>query len=231
MNTYGSLIKKIGIKFEDESLLDKAFIHRSYLNEHRKEGIESNERLEFLGDAVLELIATRYLFNKHPGKAEGELTNLRSALVQGRHLAEVSKTMDLGKYLYLSNGEENSGGREKNYILANTLEAVIGAIYLDQGFEKASEFVNKFILSRLDEIIEKNLFADPKSTLQEFVQERFEKTPTYSILSEEGPDHEKEFEAGVYIDEKLISSGKGSSKQKAESSAAENALKDKSWQS
>ena len=231
MNTYGSLIKKIGIKFEDESLLDKAFIHRSYLNEHRKEGIESNERFEFLGDAVLELIATRYLFNKHPGKAEGELTNLRSALVQGRHLAEVSKTMDLGKYLYLSNGEENSGGREKNYILANALEAVIGAIYLDQGFEKASEFVNKFILSRLDEIIEKNLFADPKSTLQEFVQEKFETTPTYNILSEEGPDHEKEFEAGVYVDEKLISSRKGSSKQKAESVAAENALKDKSWQS
>lgn len=231
MNTYGNLIKKIGVKFEDESLLDKAFIHRSYLNEHRKEGIESNERLEFLGDAVLELIATRYLFNKHPNKAEGELTNLRSALVQGRHLAEVSKELHLGKYLYLSNGEENSGGREKNYILANALEAVIGAIYLDQGFEKSSEFVNQFILSRLDEIIEKNLFADPKSTLQEFVQEKFETTPTYNILSEEGPDHEKEFEAGVYIDEKLISSGKGSSKQKAESVAAENALKDKSWQS
>jgi len=231
MNKYGDLIKKIGVKFNDESILDKAFVHRSYLNEHRKEITESNERLEFLGDAVLELIATRYLFNKHPDKPEGELTNLRSALVQGRHLAEVSKELNLGKYLYLSNGEENSGGREKNYILANAVEAVIGAIYLDQGFEEASKFVNKYILSRLDEIIEKNLFADPKSVLQEFVQEQFEVTPTYAILSEEGPDHDKHFEAGVYINEKLIASGKGSSKQKAESVAAENALKDKSWQS
>ncbi len=231
MNKYGDLIKKIGVKFNDESILDKAFVHRSYLNEHRKEIPESNERLEFLGDAVLELIATRYLFNKHPDKPEGELTNLRSALVQGRHLAEVSKELNLGKYLYLSNGEENSGGREKNYILANAVEAVIGAIYLDQGFEEASKFVNKYILSRLDEIIEKNLFADPKSVLQEFVQEQFEVTPTYDILSEAGPDHDKHFEAGVYINGKLIASGKGSSKQKAESVAAENALKDKSWQS
>lgn len=230
MNKYDNLIKQIGIKFKDEGLLDKAFMHKSYLNEHKKEVSESNERMEFLGDAVLELIATEYLFNKHPDKPEGELTNLRSALVQGRHLAEVSKEMKLGIYLYLSNGEEASGGREKNYILANVLEAVIGAIYLDQGFKKAAEFVNKFILSRLDEIIEKNLFADPKSTLQEFVQEKMETTPTYDIISETGPDHNKEFESGVYIDGKLIASGKGSSKQKAESMAAENALNDKSWQ-
>lgn len=230
MSRYEDLIKKIGIKFKDESILDNAFIHRSYLNEHKKERIESNERLEFLGDAVLELISTQYLFNKHPDKTEGELTNLRSALVQGRHLAEISKELNLGEYLYLSKGEEASGGKTKNYILANVMEAVIGAIYLDKGFDEASKFVNEFILSRLDEIIEKNLFADPKSTLQELIQEKLEITPTYEIISEEGPDHDKEFEAGVYFDEKLIAKGKGSSKQKAESEAAENALKDKSWQ-
>ena len=230
MKTYDYLLKKTKIKFKNLAVLDNAFVHRSYLNEHKNEFKESNERLEFLGDAVLELVVTKYLFNKHPEKLEGELTNLRSALVQGKHLAEIAKEINLGEYLYLSKGEELSGGKGKNYILADLLEAFIGAIYLDQGFKVAEEFINNFILSKLDEIIEKNLFTDPKSTLQELVQEKMDYTPTYDVISEKGPDHNKEFESGVYINGKFIVSGKGSSKQKAESNAAQKALQKNLWQ-
>lgn len=230
MHDYNALEKSTGIKFKDKSLLDQAFIHKSYLNEHKEKCMESNERMEFLGDAVLELIATEYLYRNHPDHTEGEMTNYRSALVKGKHLATISRELKLGDYLYLSHGEENSGGRNKNYILANVLEAFIGAVYLDKGFEAASKFVNKFILSRLDEIIEQNLHMDPKSTLQEFVQDKIDITPNYETLSEKGPDHDKTFESGVFIDGKLIAKGVGSSKQKAEESAAVNALKNTSWQ-
>lgn len=230
MHDYKTLEKSTGIKFKDKSLLDQAFVHKSYLNEHKEECVESNERMEFLGDAVLELIATEYLYHNHPDHTEGEMTNYRSALVQGKNLAAISHELKLGDYLYLSHGEENSGGRSKNYILANVLEAFIGAVYLDKGFETASKFVNKFILSRLDEIIEQKLHMDPKSTLQEFVQDKMDITPNYETLSEKGPDHDKTFESGVFISGKLIAKGLGSSKQKAEESAAVNALKDISWQ-
>ena len=229
-NDYKKLEKKIGIKFKDADLLTRAFVHRSYINEHRNEGLEHNERLEFLGDAVLELAATRHLFDKLPDKAEGEMTSLRSALVKGKHLAEISHELGLGEYLFLSNGEEKSGGREKNYILANTLESLIGAIYLDKGHEVAGKFIENFILTRLDEIMEKELHIDAKSRFQEICQEKEDITPHYDVLSEEGPDHGKSFTMGAYIGEKLIARGEGSSKQRAEDNAAENALKVKKWE-
>lgn len=229
MKNFKDLEKKIGIKFKNQELLNQAFIHKSYLNEYKDGEIESNERMEFLGDAVLELIATEHLYKTHPEQSEGEMTNFRSALVQGKTLAIISRELDLGKYLYLSHGEENSGGRTKNYILANTLESLIGAIYLDKGFKEAKGFVEKFILSNLDEIIENNLHIDAKSRFQEIVQDTIGTTPTYEVIKESGPDHDKKFESGVYVNGELIAEGKGSSKQKAEEDAAKNALTKKGW--
>ena len=230
MNDYSQLQKKIGIKLKNQKLLENAFVHRSYLNEHRKEGLQSNERIEFLGDAVLELASTRHLFDKCPDESEGAMTSFRSALVKGKPLAEIARELDLGKYLFLSHGEEQSGGREKNYILANTVEALIGAIYLDQGYTVAEKFINKFITTKLDEIIEKGLHVDAKSRFQETCQEIEDKTPYYKVLKEEGPDHEKAFIMGAYIEEKLIGKGKGTSKQNAEDQAAKSALKAKGWE-
>jgi len=224
MKDFSKLEKLIGIKFKDKNLLNNAFVHRSYLNEHKNEGIESNERLEFLGDAVLELVSTEHLYKNHPDHDEGQMTNFRSALVKGMHLADISKELTLGNYLYLSHGEEKGEGNRKNYILANTLEALIGAIYLDKGFKIAEKFVKKFILTKLDEIIEKKLHLDPKCQLQELIQEKVGVTPTYEILSESGPDHAKKFEMGVYVSGELIAKGEGSSKQKAEEDAAQKAL-------
>ena len=230
MTKYKDLIKKIGIEFKDKAFLELAFVHRSYLNEHKDEDLNSNERLEFLGDAVLELISTEYLYKNHPEQTEGEMTNFRSALVQGKNLAHVARELELGQYLSLSHGEENSGGRDKNYLLANTLEALIGAIYLDRGFATAKTFILSFIVNRLDEIIEKKLHIDPKSRFQEIAQEKMEVTPEYEVLEESGPDHNKKFETGVFIDGKLIAKGKGSSKQNAEEAAAKKALIKKGWE-
>ncbi|MBD3360866.1 ribonuclease III [Candidatus Peregrinibacteria bacterium] len=229
-NKYKKLEEKIGIKFKNLDILTKAFVHRSYINEHKNENIEDNERLEFLGDAVLELVATKHLFETCPNKAEGEMTSFRSALVRGKNLADVSEELSLGKYLFLSKGEEKSGGRKKNYILANTLEALIGAIYLDQGYHTAEEFIEKFIMAELDEIIEKELHIDAKSRFQEICQEKEGITPHYKIIAEEGPDHNKQFTMGAYIDKKQIATGTGSSKHDAEDEAARNALKVKRWE-
>lgn len=229
MNDYSQLQKKIGIKLKNQKLLENAFIHRSYLNEHRKEDLQNNERMEFLGDAVLELASTIHLFDKCPDESEGAMTSFRSALVKGKHLAEIARELDLGKYLFLSRGEEQSDGREKNYILANTVEALIGAIYLDQGYKVAEKFINKFITTKLDEIIEKGLHVDAKSQFQEMCQEIEDKTPYYKVLKEEGPDHNKVFVTGAYIEEELIGKGKGTSKQNAEDQAAKSALKAKGW--
>lgn len=229
MNDYKDLQKKISVKMKDQDLLKMAFTHKSYINEHKKEPVAHNERLEFLGDAVLELASTRHLFDKCADKAEGEMTAFRSALVKGKHLAEIARELELGKYLLLSRGEELSGGREKNYILANTVESLIGAIYLDQGYETVEKFIKKFILTRLDEIIENDLHVDAKSRFQEMCQDLETFTPYYEVLSEEGPDHDKKFTMGAYIDGKLIAKGTESSKQKAEDEAAKNALKKKGW--
>lgn len=229
MQNYQKLEKKIGIKFKKKELVRSAFIHRSYVNEHRRENLEDNERLEFLGDAVLELAATNHLFHKYPGQDEGQMTSFRSALVKGKHLAEISSELGLGEYLFLSHGEEKSGGREKHYILANVLEALIGAIYLDHGYIKAEKFIGKFILARLDEIIAHGKHIDAKSRFQETCQEKEGFTPHYDVLEESGPDHSKVFIMGAYINNVLIAKGRGSSKQKAEDEAAKNALKIKKW--
>lgn len=220
------LEQKIRIKFKNHLLLETAFVHTSYLNEHKLDPRSDNERLEFLGDAVLELVTTEYLYAAFPDTGEGQLTSFRSALVKGKHLAEVARGLDLGKYLLLSRGEEKSGGREKNYILANTLEALIGAIYLDRGFSTSHKFISRFILTNLGDILKKGLHVDAKSHLQEFSQEKFGVTPVYQVLSESGPDHNKLFEVGVLLGERLVGKGTGSSKQKAEEQAAIAALKE-----
>lgn len=224
-NLLSTLEKEIKISFKDIELLDSALVHKSYVNEHKHEKKTHNERLEFLGDAVLELLATEFLYVTFPEKGEGHLTSFRSALVKGKHLAEVARDLNLGQYLLLSRGEEKSGGREKNYILANALEALIGAIYLDKGFQSAHKFIYKFILTNLENILQKGLHVDAKSHLQEISQERHGITPVYNVLSESGPDHNKTFEVGVYIADKMVGKGTGSSKQKAEDSAAKDALK------
>ena len=226
---FSQIESKIKIKFKDKELLNNVFIHKSYINEHRNEGIEDNERLEFLGDAVLELVSTEFLFKQFPEKDEGELTSWRAALVRGLHLADIAKFLDLGRYLYLSHGEEKSGGREKGYILANTVEALIGAIYLDQGFETAKKFIGKFILVDLEEIVKKGLHKDAKSLLQEKAQEKEGTTPEYNLIEESGPDHEKNFIMEAVVDGRVVGKGQGKSKQNAEQEAAEEALRRLGW--
>ncbi|MFA6992175.1 MAG: ribonuclease III [Candidatus Gracilibacteria bacterium] len=229
MENYQKLEKKLKIEFKNKGLLKNVFVHKSYTNEHKGEKIDDNERLEFLGDAVLELCSTKYLFDNNPEATEGEMTLVRSALVKGKHLAEVAKDLELGKYLFLSKGEEKSGGREKNYILANTLEALIGAMYIEHGYAKVESFIKRVILSKLDQIVTQGLHIDAKSRFQELCQEKEEFTPYYELLEASGPDHDKTFVMGVYIDDKMVAKGTGSSKQKAEEDAAENALKIKKW--
>lgn len=213
----------IGISLENKDLYREAFTHKSFANEHKN--ITDNERLEFLGDAVLELIVTEFLFEKFPNEPEGKMTKLRSALVSGASLALVAKKLNLGEFLFLSKGEEVSGGRKKNPILANLMEALIGALYLDLGMEKVHEFIHTHLLPRLPEILEKDLHKDPKSAYQEWSQEKHDITPEYKVISEEGPDHKKIFTVAVFLGKKKMAEGKGSSKQKAEVDAAQNALK------
>jgi ribonuclease-3 len=218
------------LEFKNRDLLIEAFCHRSYLNEHPDFYLPHNERLEFLGDAVLELIVTEYLYKKYPEKNEGELTNWRAALVNAKILGEVARELGFNDFLLLSKGEEKETGKARLYILANTFEALIGAIYLDQGYEVAKNFVEKNLIERkLPEIIEKGLFKDPKTRFQEEAQERVRITPTYKVLEEWGPDHAKHFIVGVFLGNELVAKGEGSSKQEAEEEAAKNALKIKGW--
>ncbi len=230
VNRYETLEKVTGIIFTDKKLLDTAFVHKSYVNEHRDLKNAHNERLEFLGDAVLELVVTEFLYKNFPSKGEGVLTNWRAALVKGKHLAEISTILDLGAYLYLSRGEERSGGRKKNYILANTLEAYIGAIYIDKDYKTAHAFIEQFILKKLSSILEQGLHVDAKSRFQEISQDKLGITPEYKLISDDGPDHDKVFIMGAFIGDELIAQGNGSSKQKAEQEAAEAALKAKKWE-
>jgi ribonuclease-3 len=225
---YKELEKKIGIKFKNYDLLRVAFVHRSYLNEHRDSKLEHNERLEFLGDAVLELVVTEYLYSNFPNP-EGELTNWRSALVKGEMLAKIAKELKVGELLFLSHGEEKSGGREKDYLLANTFEALIGVIYLESGYKKVSKFIEKFLLVHLEEILKTGAHIDAKSKLQEISQEKVGITPMYKVQHEEGPDHEKMFTVGAFIGDRVVGKGKGGSKQIAEQKAAEDALKRLKW--
>ncbi|HYF05349.1 MAG TPA: ribonuclease III [Patescibacteria group bacterium] len=206
-------------------LYKSAFTHRSYLNENRGYGLPHNERLEFLGDAVLELVATEHLYRNYP-HSEGELTNFRSALVNYKKLSEIAKALGLEQYLLMSKGESKDTGRARQVILANAIEALIGAIYLDKGYNESAQFIEKHILKELPAIISGGSYVDPKSKLQEIIQEKRGITPTYSVLHESGPDHNKHFIVGAMVGKEKIGEGSGPSKQEAEISAAENALKE-----
>ncbi len=211
------------ITFKNKKLLQQVFVHRSYLNENIGFDLDHNERMEFLGDAVLELIVTDHLY-KNFDNPEGELTNLRSALVKGSMLSKIASDLEMEKYLFLSKGEAKSEGKSRQLILANAFEALIGAIYLDQGIKKTEEFINTHLIKHLKNIIDQKLYLDPKSHLQELSQDQRGITPSYQILSEHGPDHAKSFTVGCFLGKKLIGEGSGSSKQSAELSAASSAI-------
>ena len=209
--------------FKNKKLLDEALTHRSYLNEVKIK-LNSNERLEFLGDSVLSLLVSEYLFNKYKNLDEGMLTNLRSLLVNKKNFSEVAKDIGLGAFLKLSKGEEESGGRENPSLLADSFEALVGAIFLDQGMDGVKAFVNPILLPKAEVFMQKNALKDPKSLLQEMVQSKKHDSPHYKVVSEQGPAHAKTFTVGVYVDEKILGEGKGHSKQEAEEKAAEIAL-------
>lgn len=233
MNTinFEALAEHIGVKFDDIALLRTACTHRSYLNENRGSGLEHNERLEFLGDAVLELVVTAFLFKKYPQKHEGDLTAYRSAIVNTVSLTKVAEKIGLGTYMLLSKGEAKDTGRARSVIVANAVEAIIGAIYLDRGYNAAANFISEKILYVIDieEIVDKKSWMDPKSRFQEQAQEKVGKTPTYKTLKEVGPDHDKQFTLGVFLGDTQVATGSGPSKQEAEQKAAERALEVKGW--
>lgn len=226
---FSQLEKKLGLNFNNKELLIQAFVHRSYLNENNDFDLKHNERLEFLGDAVLEHIVTEYLYLKYPQKPEGELTNLRASLVNANMLSFISKEIGFNDFLLLSAGEIKENGKARYNILANTFEAFIGSLYLDQGLGICKDFIEKHLIKELPRIIEEELFKDSKSIFQEKSQEKIGVTPSYNIVKEWGPDHEKTFIVGVYLKNELIAEGEGSSKQEAESEAARKALEIKNW--
>jgi len=214
--------------FKNKDLLLQALTHRSYLNENPRWHLDHNERLEFLGDAVLELIVTEYLYNNYPNP-EGEMTNWRAALVNANILSQISNEFDLNDFVLLSRGEARDTGRARQYILANAIEALIGAIYLDQGYEPTRDFISRFVLKELSGIIENKLYRDPKSLFQEYAQEKVGVTPTYEVLEEWGPDHARNFKIGVFLEKEMAGSGNGPSKQEAQQEAAKDALTKKGW--
>ncbi len=228
-NNLSTLEKIIGVKFKKIDILKSSLVHRSYLNEHKDFPLDHNERLEFLGDAVLELIVTDYLY-KNYSEAEGVLTNWRSSLVNGEQLASIAEDLGIYEFLYLSHGESKDKNKKaRQYILANAFEAVTGAIYLDKGYEAAQKFIEKNLVSHLDKIIKDGTYIDAKSNFQEKAQELSGVTPRYKVLSESGPDHNKKFVVGVYLEKDLIAKGEGYSKQEAQTKAAESALIMKKW--
>jgi ribonuclease III len=219
----------IGLSFTDQLHLLTAITHRSYLNEHREATHDHNERYEFLGDAVLELVVTDHLFSKYPDKPEGELTAIRAALVNTVSLSETSTRLGINEFLLLSKGEAKDTGRARQYILANAFEAIVGAIYLDHGYEEAKKFIARELFGRTDEIVSKRLWQDPKSRFQELAQEHVNITPSYQTLSQEGPDHDRLFTIGVFLGSEKVAEGKGQAKQEAEQEAALKALEIKGW--
>ena len=227
--------EKMGVKFNDINLLKQACTHRSFLNENKSQkngaALEHNERLEFLGDAVLELVITSYLYRKYPDKHEGDLTSYRSALVNTHSLARVAKSLMVNDYLLMSKGESRDTGRARSIIMADSIEAIIGAIYLDQGYDHAANFISANLLEviDIDEIVDKKLWLDAKSRFQEKAQEEAGLTPSYKTMKETGPDHNKMFTLGVFIGDEQIAIGTGLSKQEAEQKAAEKALEVKGW--
>jgi ribonuclease-3 len=210
-------------EINNNKLFTKAFTHRSYLNE-AKEAMESNERMEFLGDSILSFIISEYLFNTYPNFNEGILTNLRSLVVNTKSLALEAHRLDFGEYLLLSKGEEESKGRKNDSILANTFEAYIGALYIDQGIPAVKKFLENTLIPHIKKYVEKKVFKDPKSLLQENVQAKKQNSPSYQVLNEEGPAHAKVFTVGVFIENQQLGIGTGHTKQEAEEHAAEQAL-------
>jgi ribonuclease-3 len=219
----------VGVTFNDKVHLLTAITHRSYLNEHREATQDHNERYEFLGDAVLELVVTDFLFHKYPEKPEGDLTALRAALVNTGALSDTSTELGINDHLLLSKGEARDVGRARQYILANAFEALVGALYLDQGYDVARNFIGERLFSKIDNIVDKRLWQDAKSRLQEVAQEHTGITPRYETLGQEGPDHDREFTVGVYLNDTFLAEGKGRAKQEAEQQAAEAAFKAKGW--
>ncbi|MFZ5425202.1 MAG: ribonuclease III [Patescibacteria group bacterium] len=216
--------KVLETKLEEEDLFKTAFTHRSYLNEHPDYPNPSNERLEFLGDAVLQFISSEFLYNTYPDCTEGHLTNYRAAIVNTNSLASEAYRLGYGEFLLLSKGEEASGGREREYILANTFEAVLGALYLEKGIGHCKEFLERELLYKVQDIVENEDYKDNKSVFQEMAQEKKGVTPTYEVMDSWGADHNKTFKVGVYLGKKLYGEGQGKSKQKAQQSAAKAAL-------
>lgn len=229
MSNFNKFEQKIGFEFKDKNLLKQAFTHRSYINENRASGLAHNERLEFLGDAVLELVITDFLYARYQEMNEGELTSLRSVLVNADTCAQVAQELGVNDFLLLSKGEAKDNGRARQFILANTFEAIIGAIYMDQGYEPAKKFILDHVTPLVDGIVEKGSWIDAKSLFQEMAQEHNGVTPLYKTVHETGPDHDKRFVVGVYLNDVMAGQGEGKSKQDAEQEAARIALKDKGW--
>lgn len=230
MNDLSKLEKRLNIIFDNKDFLRQAVVHRSYLNEHPDFNLGHNERLEYLGDAVLELAVTKHLFHSFPDKDEGVLTNWRASLVNSKILYEVARELGVENYLHLSKGEaKDKNSKSRKFILADAVEAIIGAIYLDKGMEASEEFVRKNMICKLDEIIEKGLYLDPKSRFQELSQDKKGITPHYELLEESGPDHDKNFVIGLYLENKLIAKGEGTSKHEAEIKAAREGLLKNKW--
>ncbi len=226
---FAKLEKEVGIFFENKNLLIQAFIHRSYINENSGFRLGHNERLEFLGDAILELVSTNFLYHKFEDLAEGELTTYRAALVNTKSISAIARDLGFNDYLFLSKGESKDFGKARLSILADTYEAFIGAVFLDKGYEYARDFIENTLLIHTDRIIEEGKYKDPKSMVQEKSQDVLAVTPAYRVLSESGPDHDKEFIVGIYFGEDRIADGKGRSKQEAETNAAMNAIIKKGW--
>ncbi len=229
MQDYTEFQKRAGVSFKDQNLLTQAFVHRSYINENKNSGLSHNERLEFLGDAVLELVITDFLYQKYPTKTEGDLTSYRSALVNATTCSDIATNLSMNEYLLLSKGESKDTGRARQYILANTLEAFIGAIYLDLGYDSAKSFIEREFTPLIDGIISAGSWIDAKSLFQEKAQEFDGVTPSYKTLRESGPDHEKKFTVGIFVGKEKVAEGEGDSKQDAEQSAAREALKARGW--
>jgi len=221
--------EKIGCTFKNIDLLAQAFIHRSFLNENPRIGFDHNERLEFLGDAVLELVVTDFLYKEYPESPEGELTSYRAALVNAVTLAEVAQNIGMNEFLFLSRGEAKDTGKARQYILANAFEALVGAIYLDQGYDAAEGFISRVLHVRTNEIVKNKLWRDSKSLVQEKAQEHLGVTPSYKVIRETGPDHDKHFTIGIYFGNEKIAEGRGHSKQESEQAAARSALEVKRW--
>lgn len=226
---FGAFEKKIGYVFKNPQLLEMAFTHRSYLNENRTTGGEHNERLEFLGDAVLELVVTEFLFAKYPDKPEGDLTAYRAALVNTVSISDAATKLNMNDYLLLSRGESRDTGRARQIILANAFEALIGALHLDAGYKVAQKFIADQLFHKTEEVVSKRLWQDAKSKLQEIAQEKMKITPRYEVLNQTGPDHDRTFVVGAYIGSEKVAQGDGRSKQEAEQDAAQNALAAKGW--